>query len=739
MENKIEKQNTEEQQTDKLLQQQQDVLFAQLAAEFKIAPKQVADTIELIDAGNTIPFIARYRKEVTGNLDDVLLRDLNARLEYLRKLSARKREVGAAISEQGKLTASLSDLLSKAQTLAEVESLYLPYKKKKRTRAMIARERGLEPLAELILAQELQDEAVCERAKSFVNADKDVATPEDALAGAQDILAEMIADDPNYRKKLGEFLRNKALLKSTVTKDNAEEHSEFENYYKYEEPVKRIADHRILALNRGEKRKVLSVKLDDLADENIAWLTKKIVKRPARQLLTAAIADSYKRLIFPSLEREIRSELKERAESSAIRNFGVNLKKLLLQPPFKNKTTLGFDPAFRTGCKLAVVDPLGKLLATDTIYPTKPKPRVKESEERLIKLLDDCQVDIIAIGNGTASRESEQFVADTLHKYKRKVEYTIVNEAGASVYSASELGAAEYPDINVSLRGAISIAGRLQDPLSELVKIDPQHIGVGQYQHDVNQKELEKVLDDTVEDAVNSIGVDINRASEPLLRHVAGVNKTIAGNIVIWREENGAFKSHADIKKVKGLGAKAFEQCAGFLRIPDGKSVLDNTGIHPESYKAAKDLLKLAGLTEADLTKDHIQETRRVLDAMNVQEAAETLEIGVPTLKDILRELRKPGRDPRDNAPKPFLKTDVLSIDDLQPDMELTGTVRNVIDFGAFVDIGVHQDGLVHISEISSSQFLRHPSEVLSIGDVVNVKVLSVDKKRNRISLSMII
>lgn len=715
-----------------------EYLIDKLAQEFNIRPKQVQDTVELIDAGNTIPFIARYRKEVTGNLSDVLLRDLDARLTYLRKLQKRKEEIAGSIEEQGKLTPELAAAIDKAATLQEAEDLYLPYKQKKKTRASMAKEKGLEPLANKIYLQLDTEADLAEDAKNYINPEKGVETAEDALQGAMDIIAETISDNADYRKKIRRMVTEKGAVKSTVTKAFAEEKTEFENYYDYGEPVKKIANHRVLALNRGEKRKVLAVKIVDPAEDILAYLKKSILRDKASGYLVSAIEDSYKRLIFPSIEREIRTELKEKAEESAIKMFALNLKKLLLQPPFKDKTTMGFDPAFRTGCKIAVLDPMGKLLDTATVYPTEPKNEVAKSEKILLGMIEKYKVDIISIGNGTASRESEQFVAEMLKKTDRPVQYIVVNEAGASVYSASELGAEEYPDINVSLRGAISIAGRLQDPLSDLVKIDPKHIGVGQYQHDVNQKELEKVLDDTVEDAVNNVGVNINRASVSLLKHVAGVNKTIAKNIIDYREQNGKFGSCKEIKKVKGLGAKAFEQCAGFLRIDDGDNILDNTGVHPESYKAVQNLLKSMGLTTADLEADKLADTVTRLNALDVKATAAMLEIGEPTLRDIIKELKKPGRDPRDAAPKPHLKSDVLSIEDLKPDMELVGTVRNVIDFGAFVDIGVHQDGLVHISQISD-RYISHPTDVLSVGDVVTVKVLSVDVERKRIGLSMLI
>ena len=710
-----------------------EYLVNQLAEEFKIRPQQVEDTIALIDGGNTIPFIARYRKEVTGNLSDAILRDLDVRLTYLRKLEKRKEEVCATIEEQGKLTPELKTAISQGKTLQEIEDLYLPYKQKKKTRASVARQKGLEPLALLILEQKTTEPELIEAAESYINPELEVNSVEEALQYAQDIIAEIVADNGTYRSVIRKMTFEKGQIKSTVVKGMEEENPELEMYFDHTETIKAIKDHRILALNRGEKKKALSVKILAPVEEIDAYLKEELIKAPSGTLL-AAIEDSYKRLIAPAIEREIRGTLKERAELGAIKMFALNLKKLLLQAPFKEKTTMGFDPAFRTGCKIAVLDPNGKVLDTTTIYPTLGKGQAKEAEKELLELIERHQVDIIAIGNGTASRESEQFIAEAIQKTTVPVQYVVVNEAGASVYSASELGTEEYPDLNVSIRGAISIGGRLQDPLSELVKIDPKHIGVGQYQHDVNQKELERVLEATVEDAVNNVGVNVNRASVSLLKHVAGVNKTIAKNILDYRTTLGSFKNRKEIMKVKGLGAKAFEQCAGFLRIDDGDNILDNTGVHPETYKSVEKLLKLKGISKKELGNQE----QGFFNDINVAETAKHLEIGVPTFYDILNELKKPGRDPRENAPKPHLKSDVLSMDDLKVDMELVGTVRNVIDFGAFVDIGVHQDGLVHISEITD-RYIRHPSEALSLGDVVTVKVLSIDLKRKRIGLTMII
>ncbi|MCG2729969.1 MAG: RNA-binding transcriptional accessory protein [Acetobacterium sp.] len=710
-------------------------MINQLAKEFSIRPQQVEDTINLIDGGNTIPFIARYRKEVTGNLSDALLRDLDVRLTYLRKLEKRKEEVTGSIEEQGKLTPELKAAILKSQTLQEVEDLYLPYKQKKKTRASVAREKGLEPLALQIMEQKLTETELSEAALNYLDAEKEITTAEEALQLAMDIIAEIISDNGTYRGVIRKSTYDKGQIKSTVVKGKEEESPELEMYFDHTEAIKTIKDHRILALNRGEKKKALSVKLLAPPEEIEAYLKKELVKAQPSSYLLKSIADSYTRLIAPAIEREIRTALKERAEEGAIKMFALNLKKLLLQPPFKEKVTMGFDPAFRTGCKIAILDKVGKVLDYTTIYPTFGKGQAEKAEKEFLELIERHQVDIIAIGNGTASRESEQFVAETIKKTTVPVQYIVVNEAGASVYSASELGTEEYPDINVSIRGAISIGGRLQDPLSELVKIDPKHIGVGQYQHDVNQKELERVLEATVEDAVNNVGVNVNRASVALLKYVAGVNKTIANNIMDYRNSVGPIKSRKELMKVKGLGAKAYEQCAGFLRIDDGDNILDNTGVHPEAYKSVEKLLKLKGIKKEKLGT---REQQDLFNDMNYSEMAAQLEIGIPTLYDIIKELKKPGLDPRENAPKPHLRSDVLSMSDLEVDMELIGTVRNVIDFGAFVDIGVHQDGLVHISQITD-RYIKHPSEAVSLGDVVTVKVLSVDQKRKRISLTMII
>ncbi|AFA47158.1 Tex family protein [Acetobacterium woodii] len=710
-------------------------IINQLANEFSIRPQQVEDTLNLIDGGNTIPFIARYRKEVTGNLSDALLRDLDVRLTYLRKLEKRKEEVTGSIAEQGKLTPELQAAIAQSLTLQEVEDHYLPYKQKKKTRASVAREKGLEPLALQILEQKLSEAELEHEALKYLDAEKEIETVEKALQFAMDIIAEIISDNGTYRAVIRKSTYDKGQIKASVVKGKEEENPELEMYFDHSETIKGIKDHRILALNRGEKKKALAVKIVAPTEEIESYLKKELLTEHPSKYLLNVLADSYTRLIAPAIEREIRTALKERAEEGAIKMFALNLKKLLLQPPFKEKVTMGFDPAFRTGCKIAVLDKVGKLLDYTTIYPTFGKGQAEKAEKEFIELIERYQIDIIAIGNGTASRESEQFVAETIKKTTVPVQYIVVNEAGASVYSASELGTEEYPDINVSIRGAISIGGRLQDPLSELVKIDPKHIGVGQYQHDVNQKELERVLEATVEDAVNNVGVNVNRASVALLKYVAGVNKTIANNIMDYRNSVGPLKNRKELMKVKGLGAKAYEQCAGFLRIDDGDNILDNTGVHPEAYKSVEKLLKLKGIQKEKLgTKEQLN----LFNEMNYSELAQQLEIGIPTLYDIIKELKKPGRDPRENAPKPHLRSDVLSMSDLEVGMELTGTVRNVIDFGAFVDIGVHQDGLVHISQITD-RYIKHPSEAVSLGDVVTVRVLSVDMKRKRISLTMII
>lgn len=707
-------------------------MITQLAKEFSIRSEQLEQTIKLIDEGNTIPFIARYRKEVTGNLSDEVLRELDVRLTYLRKLEKRKEEICKTIDDQGKLNPELKTLIDAALSLQEVEDFYLPYKKKRTTRASIALEKGLEPLAQLIFDQVATAEEIATSAETYINAELDIETGEDALQLARDIMAEWISDHATYRGDIRQMTLKSGKIRSRLVK--GKESPELEMYYDYEEALSGIKDHRILALNRGEKKKVLSVKVLAPVELIEDYLREEIIKDSAALQVQMALEDAYSRLIGPAIEREIRSLLKERAEQGAIRMFALNLKKLLLQPPFKDKVVMGFDPAFRTGCKIAVLDGLGKVLDIATVYPMFGKGQGEKAERELLSLIDKHQVEIIAIGNGTASRESEQFVAQMIKKTTHPVAYIVVNEAGASVYSASELGTAEYPDIDVSIRGAISIGGRLQDPLSELVKIDPKHIGVGQYQHDVNQKGLETMLQATVEDVVNNVGVNVNRASPALLSYVAGINKTVSQNIISYRKDQGPFKNRKELKKVKGLGAKAFEQSAGFLRIDDGDNILDNTGVHPESYGPAEKLLEICQIDKEVLGDDN----QEWLSGFSYSNMAGQLGIGIPTLYDIVKELKKPGRDPRESAPKPHLRSDVLDMKDLSVGMELTGTVRNVIDFGAFVDIGVHQDGLVHLSQITD-RYIKHPSEVISLGDIVSVKVISLDLDRKRIGLSMIV
>ncbi|HEY8363131.1 MAG TPA: Tex family protein [Tissierellaceae bacterium] len=689
-----------------------------LAEEFNLKPYQVKNTIQLLDEGNTIPFIARYRKEQTGELKDYVIRELADRLNYLRNLQARKNEVIRLIDEQGKLTEELKDKILEAETLQRVEDLYRPYKPKRRTRATIAKEKGLEPLAEIIYNQTLEGEEFKKTLLTYVDEEKGVNSEEEALEGAMDIIAEMVSDDADTREMLKRVLYNKGIM--VVEAVDKEEKSVYEMYYDYKEPIKTIANHRILAINRGEREGKLKVSIEIDADM-VELLIDKIVKdrnKDTSIYLEKAIEDGYKRLLFPSLEREIRSSLTERAEEEAIKVFGLNLRPLLMQPPIKGKTVMGIDPGYRTGCKVAVVDETGKLLDYTTVYPTEPQNQVEETKEELKRLINKHSVDIIAIGNGTASRETEMVVADMIKELDREVSYIIVSEAGASVYSASDVGREEFPDLDVSIRGAISIARRLQDPLAELVKIDPKHIGVGQYQHDLNQSRLDETLKGIVEDCVNTVGVDLNTASASLLKYVSGINAKIANNLVKFREENGKFTNRKQILKVKGVGEKTFIQCAGFLRIPDGDNPLDNTAVHPESYEVAEKLLEI----------DYKNEDLNVL--------SEKLGVGLPTLQDIIKELEKPGRDPRDELPKPILRKDVLKIEDLKKDMILQGTVRNVVDFGAFVDIGVKTDGLVHISQLSD-KFIKHPKEVVQVGDIVKVRVLDVDVERGRISLSM--
>ncbi len=707
-------------------------IIKKLVEEFSLKKTQVENTLKLIDEGNTIPFIARYRKELTDSLDDQVLRELHERLLYLRNLDERREQVRATIIELEKMTDEIAKSLDKAVTLSEIEDIYRPFKQKRRTRATIAKERGLEPLAMTIWEQAVT-EPIANLATQYIDSEKGVNSVEEALAGASDIIAEMISDEPNYRSIIRTIMWEDAALSSEGQEGKE---SVYEMYYKFSESVKKIAPHRILAVNRGEKEEILKVKVEVPEDRILNKLEMLIAKQNVhtRDFMIATIADAYKRLIAPSMEREIRSDLTEKSEEGAMKVFAANLRQLLLQAPIKDKVVLALDPGFRTGCKVAVVDETGKVLDTGVVYATPPQSKVEESKAKLKPLILKHKVNMIAIGNGTASRETEQFTADMLKEINQPIHYVIVNEAGASVYSASKLGAAEFPEFDVALRSAVSIGRRLQDPLAELVKIDPKSIGVGQYQHDMNQKRLGETLGGVVESCVNSVGVDLNTASPSLLSYVAGISDSVAKNILEYREENGKFKTRKELLKVKKLGPKAFEQCAGFLRIPESAQVLDNTGVHPESYKAAEELLKMVGLTLDSVSKREIQNLGQRI--ANQDETAQKLGIGVPTLNDIIKELEKPGRDPREDMPAQILRQDVLSMEDLQEGMILNGTVRNVIDFGVFVDIGVHQDGLVHISQISD-KFIKHPLEAVSVGDVVKVRVLSVDITKKRISLTM--
>ena len=710
-----------------------NLIETKIAEELNLKPFQVENAVKLIDEGNTIPFIARYRKEQTGELSDVELRELFDKLTYLRNLEKRKEEVIRLIDEQGKLDDELKSKIETAVTMTEVEDLYRPYKQKKRTRATIAKEKGLEPLA-VILFEQKEKKDLKEIANDFINAEKGVETVEDAIAGAMDIVSEMISDVAEYRKDIRKIIYRDGII---VTKAAKDEKSVYEMYYDYEEAVKRIPSHRILAINRGEKEEFLKVKIDGTDDKIIEYLEKRILIKDGsfKDTMELVITDSYKRLIKPSVENEVRNELSEVAEEKAIKVFGQNAKKLLLQAPLKNLTVMGFDPAYRTGCKIAVIDDTGKLLDTTTVYPTEPQNDVEGAKKKLLELINKYNINMIAIGNGTASRESEMFVADMIKDVKHDIHYAIVSEAGASVYSASKLATEEYPDINVSLRGAISIARRLQDPLAELVKIDPKSIGVGQYQHDVNQNKLDESLTGVVEDAVNSVGVDLNTATPSLLKYVSGISKTVANNIVKYRDEKGKLKNRKELLKVSKLGPAAYTQCAGFLRITDGENPLDNTSVHPESYETAEKILEQIGFKVQDL-KDKSAEIRVNLNTVNAEKLATELNIGVPTIKDIIKELQKPGRDPRDEMPKPVLRSDVLKIEDLKEGMILTGTVRNVIDFGAFVDIGVKNDGLVHISEMSD-KYIKNPMDVVSVGDIVKVRVIKIDLEKKKVGLSM--
>lgn len=713
-----------------------DKIAGVIAHELGVKEFQVQNTIKLIDDGNTIPFIARYRKEATGGLSDEVLRNLNDRLTYLRNLNKRKEEISKSIEEQGKMTDELKIQIENAIILSEVEDIYRPYKQKKRTRASIAKEKGLEPLATIIYLQ-TDKRPVLEIAKEFINEEKGVNNEEEALTGAKDIIAENISDVAEYRKRIKQMCYREGLIKTKATND--EEKSSYEMYYDFSEKINRIPSHRILAINRGEKEDFLKVKLEKPEDTIINYIENDIIKGNTEftDILKETINDSFKRLIEPSIDREIRSDLTEKAEEQAIKVFGKNAKQLLLGSPIKGQTVMGFDPAYRTGCKIAVIDETGKVLDTATIYPTAPQNDVENSKKTLLDLIKKDNINIIAIGNGTASRESEQFVSDLIKEASKDVNYAIVSEAGASVYSASKLATEEYPDINVSIRGAISIARRLQDPLAELVKIDPKSIGVGQYQHDVNQKRLSESLSGVVEDSVNSVGVDVNTATPSLLTYVSGLNNSISKNIVKYRDENGKFKNRKELLKVAKLGKSAYEQCAGFIRIYDGDNPLEVTAVHPESYEIAENLLKEIGCKKQDLRdKEGLKTIKEKLANINIKETSKKLNTSEITLKDIIEELSKPGRDPREDMPKQILRSDVLKFEDLKEGIVLNGTVRNVIDFGAFVDIGVKHDGLVHISEMSNN-YVKNPSEIVSVGDIVKVKVIGIDNEKQKVKLSM--
>ena len=706
----------------------------QIASELQVRPAQVDAAIKLLDEGNTVPFISRYRKEATGGLNDEQLRTLSERLTYLRNLEEKKATCLASIEEQGLLTEELKKAILEATTQVAVDDLYRPYRPKRRTRATIAKEKGLEPLANIIILQ-MTNKSLEEEAKAFLNEEKGVETVEDAIAGACDIIAESISDDADYRT----WIREKTFKNGRIISEakDAEAESVYENYYDYDEAIAKLPGHRILALNRGEKEKILKVSIEAPVEDIINYLSKKVISKDnvnTNEALKATIEDAYTRLIAPSIENEIRNNLTEVAEDGAIKVFGKNLTQLLMQPPIAGRNVLGWDPAFRTGCKIAVVDATGKVLDTTVVYPTAPQNKVEETKKVIKALIKKYNVSLISLGNGTASRESEQIIVDMLKEIPEKVEYIIVNEAGASVYSASKLATEEFPNFDVGQRSATSMARRLQDPLAELVKIDPKSVGVGQYQHDMNQKKLDETLAGVVETCVNAVGVDLNTASASLLEYVSGINKTLAKNIVVYREENGRFNSRAELKKVPKLGPKAFEQCAGFMRIIGGKNPLDATAVHPESYDAAKALLEKLGFDTKDIAAGTLKDIHKSIN--NIKELSTELGIGEMTLEDIIKELEKPGRDPREDMPKPILKSDVLEMKDLKPGMQLKGTVRNVIDFGAFIDIGVHQDGLVHISQMTD-RYIKHPLEVVSVGDIVDVEVLSVDEKKGRISLTM--
>ncbi len=723
------------------------MIIKQLAKELGLKESQVNNTVELIDQGNTIPFIARYRKEITGGISDEILRDLDERLKYLRNLEARKEEIIRLIDEQGKLTEELKTEILDANVLQKIEDLYRPFKPKRRTRATIAKEKGLEPLAEIIMQQEIFSIPIEDLARPFINEELDVNTIEDAINGAKDIIAEVISDNAEYREKIRGLNLKKGVISSEAV--DQEDKTVYEMYYGFNEAVNKIANHRILAVNRGEKEKKLKVKLCSPDEDIILYLNQQVIvnsKAITTSLLQEAIEDSYKRLISPSMEREVRNLLTEKAEEEAIKVFGKNTKPLLLIPPVKDVRVLAIDPSYRTGCKLTVLDETGKLLDYKTIYPNAPQNKIEEAKKVIKELIDQYDIDIIPIGNGTASRETEFLVAELIKEIDRQVYYTIVSEAGASVYSASKLATEEYPDIDVSIRGAISIGRRLQDPLAELVKIDPKSIGVGQYQHDLNQGKLGETLKNVVEDCVNSVGVDLNTATPSLLQYVAGISSTIAKNVVQYREENGKFKNRNQLKKVKRLGDKVFEQCAGFLRISDGNNPLDNTAVHPEVYETTMRLIEKLDYSKEDIKQGKLRDIEeKILDygqkttkgfENKLKELSDELEVGIPTLKDIIEEIKKPGRDPREEMPKPVFRSDVLKMEDLKLDMIMPGTVRNVVDFGAFVDIGVKQDGLVHVSELSN-KFVKNPMDIVSVGDEVEVKIIGLDMERGKISLSM--
>ncbi len=707
-----------------------------LSEEFKIREEYAKNIINLLDEGNTIPFIARYRKEMHGSMDDQLIREFSEKLEYLKNLDKRREEIRNLIYEQEKLTDEISSALDKAATLSELEDIYRPYRPKRKTRASVAKEKGLEPLADKILAQTPSFNPL-EEANNFISEYKGVETAEDAINGAMDIIAEQVSDNSEIRKRIRNLINIHGILKSTAS--DSEKESVYTPYYDYNEPVKKIANHRILAINRGEKEGFLKVSIECDSERKLKSIYSVIIKNTNQictDILKEACCDAYQRLIFPSVEREIRNNLTEKADEDSMKVFALNLRQLLMQPPVKGRTVLGLDPGYRTGCKTAVVDETGKVLDTTVIYPTHSEKKVQESKKKVLELIEKHNVDIISIGNGTASKETEMFAADVIKDCNRKIMYMVVSEAGASVYSASKLASEELPDLDLTLRSAVSIARRLQDPLAELVKIDPKAIGVGQYQHDMPQKRLAETLNGVVESCVNSVGADLNTASPALLSRISGLNGTVCKNIVKYREENGAFNSRSELKKVPKLGPKAFEQCAGFLRVPESKNPFDNTAVHPESYSSAKSLLTLLNYSDKEIKSGEYSDLQSRVVKNGTKTLAEKIGIGIPTLEDIVKELSKPGRDPRDELPAPMLRSDVLDIKDLKEGMELKGTVRNVIDFGAFVDIGVHQDGLVHISQICD-KFIKHPSEVLKVGDIVNVKVLAVDPDKNRISLTM--